>query len=101
MLQYAHGTMKLLSRVVWSEGMHLGPHHFQAQNRYFQDSIQFAASSLWFEPYGLMGLELDVDALKNGTVSIINARGVFPDGLPFQMPECDPLPEPRNIAELF
>jgi len=81
--------------------MHLGPHHFQAQSRYFEDSIHFATSSLWFAPFGLVGLELDADALKNGTVSIINARGIFPDGLPFQMPESDPLPVPRHIAEAF
>ena len=81
--------------------MHLGPHHFQAQNRYFEDSIQFATRSLWFEPFGLVGLELDAAALGNGTLSIVNARGIFPDGLPFQMPECDPLPGPRSIGELF
>ena len=39
--------------------MHLGPHHFQAQSRYFEDSIHFATSSLWFEPFGLVGLELN------------------------------------------
>jgi type VI secretion system protein ImpJ len=93
--------MKLLSRVVWSEGMYLGPHHFQVQSRYFEDSIQFATSSLWFAGYGLAGVELDADALLNGTVSLIHARGIFPDGLPFNMPESDPLPEPRAVADLF
>jgi type VI secretion system protein ImpJ len=100
-LCYHYPLVKFLSRVVWSEGMHLGPHHFQAQSRYFEDSIHFATSSLWFEPFGLVGLELDADALKNGTVSIINARGVFPDGLAFHMPESDHLPQARNIKELF
>lgn len=103
----AHGVyatvrlVKFLSRVVWSEGMHLGPHHFQAQSRYFEDSIHFATSSLWFEPFGLVGLELNAEALQNGTVSIVSARGILPDGLPFNMPESDPLPEARGIAELF
>jgi len=101
MVKYAHGHMKLLSRVVWSEGMHLGPHHFQVQSRYFEDSIQFATSSLWFASYGLAGLELDADALYNGTISLLHARGIFRDGLPFNMPECDPLPEPRAIADLI
>jgi len=81
--------------------MHLGPHHFQAQSRYFEDSIHFATSSLWFEPFGLAGVELDADALRNGTVSMVSARGVFRDGLPFEMPDCDPLPAARNISELF
>jgi type VI secretion system protein ImpJ len=93
--------MKLLSRVVWSEGMHLGPHHFQVQSRYFEDSIQFATSALWFASYGLAGLELDADALYNGSVSLLHARGILPDGLPFNMPECDDLPEPRAIADLI
>jgi len=93
--------MRLLSRVVWSEGMYLGPHHFQAQSRYFEDSIQFASASLWFASFGLVGVELDAEALQNGTVSLVHARGILPDGLPFNMPECDPLPEPRAVADLF
>src|SRR5436190_1438390 len=101
MLKYAHGLMKLLSRVVWSEGMHLGPHHFQVQSRYFEDSIQFATSSLWFAAYGLAGVELDAEALHNGTVSLLHARGLFPDGLPFNMPESEALPTARAIADLF
>ena len=39
--------MKQLSKVVWSEGMHLAPHHFQLQSRYFEDSIRFALASLF------------------------------------------------------
>jgi len=93
--------MKNLSRVVWSEGMYLGPHHFQAQNRYFEDLIQFTTGSLWYAPFGFAGLELDVEALRNGAVSVVHARGVFPDGLAFHMPESDYLPQPRNVGDFF
>ena len=93
--------MKLLSRVVWSEGMYLGPHHFQVQSRYFEDSIQFATSSLWYAAFGLAGVQLDAEALHNGTISLIHARGIFPDGLPFNMPESDPLPAARAVADYF
>ena len=92
--------MNNLSKVVWSEGMYLGPHHFQAQNRYYEDTIQFIASSLAYASYGLIGWQLDNEALRNGTVALIHARGIFPDGLAFNMPECDPLPEARNISDL-
>ena len=81
--------------------MYLGPHHFQAQSRYFEDSIEFATGSLWFAPFGLVGIELDAEALRNGTVSLVHARGILPDGLPFHMPESDALPEARAIADLF
>jgi type VI secretion system protein ImpJ len=93
--------MKYLSRVVWSEGMYLGPHHFQAQSRYFEDSIRFATTSMWFEPWGIIAAQLDAEALKNGTVSLLHARGLFPDGLVFHMPESDALPEARGIGDHF
>jgi type VI secretion system protein ImpJ len=81
--------------------MYLGPHHFQAQSRYFEDSIHFATGSLWFASYGLAGLELDSEALRNGTVALLHGRGIFPDGLPFNFPESDGLPEPRTVADVF
>ncbi len=93
--------MRFLSSIVWSEGMYLGPHHFQAQNRYFEDSMRFATESLWYEPYGFTGYQFDAEALRNGTVAVVHARGVFSDGLAFDMPECDAVPAPRDIAELF
>ncbi len=93
--------MKNLSRVVWAEGMYVGPHHFQAQNRYFEDTINFSTSRLWYQPYGWCGFELDAEALRNGTVALLHGRGVFPDGLGFHMPEFDELPAPRAIGELF
>lgn len=93
--------MKFLTRIVWSEGMYLGPHHFQAQGRYFEDSVRFAAEHLWSEAYGFVGLQIDVGSLRNGTVAITNGRGIFADGLPFEMPQCDPLPPAREIGDLF
>ena len=96
-----YGTMKQLSKVVWFEGMYLGPHHFQVQSQSFEDLVNFSTASLWFAPYGVVSCKLDADALKNGIVSLIHARGLFPDGLAFQMPDADPLPAPLDISQLF
>jgi type VI secretion system protein ImpJ len=93
--------MKLLSKIVWSEGMYLAPQHFQAQNRYFEDSLHFATSNLWSEIYGFAACEVDADALQNGILSLSHARGIFEDGLVFDMPECDRLPQPRSFSDLF
>jgi len=93
--------MKQLSRVVWNEGMHLAQHHFQAQSRYFEDSVQFALSQLFFQPHGIAGCALDPEALRNGTVALLHARGVMPDGLPFDIPASDVAPEPLRIGDLF
>ena len=93
--------MSFLSRVVWSEGMYIGPHHFQAQSRYFEDSAQFVIASLRRDYYGFLGCEMDTEALRNGTLALLHARGIFPDGLLFKMPEADELPTPRPIGEIF
>lgn len=93
--------MKQLSHVVWNEGMHLAQHHFQVQRRFFEDTVHFALGSLFFCPYGLLGCELDAEALRNDVVSLVHARGIMPDGLPFDMPAGDPAPQPLPIRDLF
>lgn len=92
--------MTSLSRVVWSEGMHLAQHHFQAQARYFEDLTAFAVQNLFFQPWGLTSLELDAEALLNGTVVLTHASGMMPDGLAFVFP-ADGSPDPLEIRELF
>jgi len=93
--------MRTLTKPVWSEGMYLGPHHFQAQSRYFEDSLDFVTTSLWRDAYGFAGLQFDPDALRNGTLALTHARGLFSDGLAFDVPGSDIAPEPRDFAALF
>jgi type VI secretion system protein ImpJ len=93
--------MEMLSPLVWSEGMHLAQHHFQAQSKYFENTIGFVFQRLMPTAYGLLGCEFDADALRNGLLSLVHARGVMPDGLVFNFPESDRLPDARDIRELF
>lgn len=93
--------MKQLTKPVWSEGMYLGPHHFQAQSRYFEDSLNFVTASLWRDAFGFAGLQFDNDALRNGTVSLTHALGLFQDGLAFDLPGADSAPQPRDFTALF
>jgi type VI secretion system protein ImpJ len=93
--------MRSLTKPVWSEGMYLGPHHFQAQNRYFEDALDFVTTNLWRDAYGFAGLQFDRDALRNGTLSLTHARGLFADGLAFDLPGSDPAPSPRDFSALF
>jgi type VI secretion system protein ImpJ len=93
--------MRMLTKPVWSEGMYLGPHHFQAQSRYFEDSLNFVTASLWRDAYGFAGLQFDSDALRNGTLALTHARGLFEDGLAFDLPGSDAAPAPRDFTALF
>ena len=93
--------MRTLTKPVWSEGMYLGPHHFQAQSRYFEDSLNFVTASLWRDAFGFAGLQFDADALRNGTLTLTHARGLFEDGLAFDLPGSDSAPQPREFSALF
>ncbi len=81
--------------------MYLAQHHFQTQSRYFEDSLQFVLGSLSYKAYGMAGFELDPEALLNGTVLLGHARGIFPDGLAFHIPDSDPPPPAREIGDAF
>ncbi len=50
---------------------------------------------------GSSGLEFDADALRNGTLAVTHARGLFADGLAFDLPASDPAPPSRPFAPLF
>ncbi|MGB8261748.1 MAG: type VI secretion system baseplate subunit TssK [Terracidiphilus sp.] len=93
--------MKFLSRVVWSEGMHLGPHHFQAQSRYFEDTLWFLASNHRQNPWGLLNFSIDAGAVRNGTAIVSFASGIMPDGLIFDVPDSDSPPAPVRLKDLF
>ncbi|MGI9627625.1 MAG: type VI secretion system baseplate subunit TssK [Longimicrobiales bacterium] len=80
--------------------MHLSQHHFQLQSRFHQDATEFVLASLNPDCTGLIGCEFDHDALRNGVVSILHARGVMPDGLIFRFPE-DPPPAPLDVRAGF
>ena len=67
--------MKLLSHVVWSEGMYLSPLHFQSQTRHQEDTLGFLTSSLWSQPWGLLGIDFDTEAARNGTATLLRVSG--------------------------
>ncbi len=93
--------MKNLHRVVWSRGMFLTPQHFQAQDQYLEDNLQFRATASSSIAWGLTGFAIDQEGLANGLFTLRACRGVLPDGLAFNIPDADEPPPGREIAEFF
>lgn len=89
--------MTAFNKVVWSEGLFLRPQHMQQQDRYTERYVELRAATLRPYPWGFDELELERDLLAIGKLGIRRARGVFPDGTPFSMPDRDPLPPPLEI----
>ena len=88
-------------RVVWEDGMHLTPQHFQAQSRYQEDPARHTVGLLFPFAYGLPAIALDVDAMHNGRCALAHARGVLADGTMFHMPDADPAPTAVPLVERF
>lgn len=91
--------MSLDSKVVWSEGMFLNPHHFQQQERYFERYIDGKCSAFGSYGWGVHDIEIDQELLKLGKISIIKAKGVFPDGTPFSFPDQNDPPPVFEVPE--
>jgi type VI secretion system protein ImpJ len=89
--------MSWSKKVVWSEGMFLQPQHFQQQDRYFERALENRTGEITPYPWGFSHFALDETALALGKVSISAARGVMPDGTPFDFPERDAGPVPLEI----
>ncbi len=93
--------MKHLHRVVWSKGMFLTPQHFQAQDSFFEDNLQFRFAASEFANWGVTDLGVDQESLGNGFFTVHHCRGIFPDGLAFSIPESDEPPPGRPLKEHF
>lgn len=88
-------------RVVWFEGMTLDPHHFQQADRFLLGTLNARVRAAQHFDWGLTKLTIDQERLANGELVVSRASGVMPDGYVFDVPETDPAPQPRNVADYF
>ncbi len=85
------------NRVVWSEGMFLRPQHLQQHDRYVETLVDGRCRSLLAGGWGFSELRLDQSLLAQGKLAILGARGVLPDGTPFDIPGDDLAPAPLTV----
>lgn len=87
------------NKVIWSEGLFLKPQHFQQHDRYLEAFVEGRCRGLHNHSWGLTEFVLDADQLSVGKIAIARAKGVFPDGTPFDMPDHDRPPPALDIDE--
>lgn len=93
--------MKSLQPVIWSKGTVLNPQHLQTQDRFIESAFQFRLGALNFCPWGFERLTVNQAELGAGNFAVSAASGLFGDGLPFDIPDCDPGPPPKPLAPYF
>ena len=90
--------MRQLQPVIWAKGTFLTPQHLQAQERFIESTLEFRLEALSFRPWGFHELLFNEEALGEGNLAISRAAGIFPDGLPFEIPDSDPGPQPKPFV---
>jgi type VI secretion system protein ImpJ len=85
------------NRVLWSEGLFLRPQHFQQQDRFLEGTARGMLQAGRLHTFGFRRLTLDQAALDAGQIAVTSARGIFPDGTPFSIPELMDPPPPLPV----
>ncbi len=82
---------------VWTEGLFVSQHHFQAQDRYHEGLLHERVSALRRYDWGISELEVDDRLLQAGQFGLRRLVAVWPDGMTLRCggPGTDPLPEAR------
>ena len=93
--------MRQLQPVLWSKGTFLTPQHLQLQDKFLEDSMNFRVQALKFCAWGFNELVVDHELLTEGKFAISRASGIFPDGMPFDIPGPDRPPASKVLAEYF
>ena len=89
--------MQKNDRTLWTEGMFLGPQHFQQHDRFLLNTVALIVRGIGTHAHGLIEYEMDVHALNEGKFALNALSGIFPDGTPFNLPEDGELPTPLVI----
>ena len=89
--------MSLRSKVVWSQGMFLQPHHFQQEARFVDHLVDARVRAAEPHAWGFSELVLDEGALALGRLGLTRASGVLPDGAPFSFPNLESTPAALDV----
>lgn len=88
------------SKIFWSEGLTLGPQHFQLQDLYHEAQLHAVASAMRTHYWGLRAIAWNLDALGHNRLSVRSLAAIFPDGATYDAPATDLLPESLDLSQL-
>ena len=89
-------------RVVWSEGLLIGPEHLQQLDLYHERLLAMRLEALENWAWGVVCVEFDVAALAAGAAKLLRLHAVLPDGSVLALEPGDPeLPALRQVTERF
>ena len=87
------------SKVLWTEGLFLQPHHFQQADRYTEALVAGLARRVRPYAWGVNALEIDEEVLKVGQFALKSASGLTQDGTVFRVPMADDHPPALEVPK--
>lgn len=81
--------------------MLLTPHHFQQWDNYHEEQLNSRLAALAPYEWGVLDLQMNQEAIANGSCEVARCRAVMPDGLLVNIPQSDAAPGPRPVQEHF
>ncbi|HEX6288759.1 MAG TPA: type VI secretion system baseplate subunit TssK [Herpetosiphonaceae bacterium] len=85
-------------KVIWSEGLLIGPHHFQQADRYHEHTLDLRVRTLVPFGWGALDLQIDLSTLEQrNALRIERFHGVLPSGAVASIPDVDDVPATRVI----
>lgn len=91
--------MSWRSKVVWSEGLFLRPHHLQQGDRYLEWVTTSRTRHITPFAWGFAKLRIDHGLAQRGKFGLEAASGIMPDGTPFELEGKEELPDPLPIDD--
>lgn len=92
--------MSLKNPVIWADGAFIRPDHFQQQARYHDYVVRRRGDALHGYQFGLESVEINKENLLHGRISLVRARGIFPDSTVFETPGETPPPQALDISSV-
>ena len=87
------------SKVLWTEGLFLQPHHFQQADRYTESLVAGLARRAGPYLWGLNALEIDEEVLKVGQFALKSCSGLTQDGTVFRVPSAEDHPPALDVPD--
>jgi type VI secretion system protein ImpJ len=87
------------SKVLWTEGLFLQPHHFQQADRYTEALVSGLARRVVPYGWGVSELDINDEVLKFGQFAIKGAAGLTPDGTVFRVPQSEDHPPALEVPD--
>ncbi len=93
------GCVSWESKVLWTEGLFLQPHHFQQADRYTEALVAGLARRVSPYMWGVSQIEIDEEVLKVGQFALKSCAGLTQDGAVFRVPQSDDHPPALEVPE--